>query len=171
MFSALKGFILSNNQSTVIQDYDAFQILLNIISGNNDSTVITHALSCLSTILKIDWKNIVLTVRMNGFSHLAHLIFCVSKSKALSQDSFTIRLITNFNRINNTIQLNDHMRIDILNKTAEIFQIISVVLGVLNIDAEIIFAEFAGSHFLQDDDLVTFFLDTLLSLMEAKISK
>jgi len=169
--SALRGFILDNNHSTVIQDYDAFQILLNLISGTNDVAVILQALSCLGMILRTDWKNVVFSVRMNGIGHLAHLIWRVARSRALPLDSFTIGILSSFSKLNEGLAIDDNLRITILDKASEVFNMISVIYGVMNIDPEIIYAEFACSHFLQNDTLAPYFLETLFALLESKIEK
>lgn len=128
-FMALKGFILNNNRSTVIQDYEAFRILLNLISGSNDPTVITQALICLSTLLRMDWKNVVFNVRMNGLGHLVHLIFRISKSQALppAPDSFTIRLLSSFSKLNEELQVEDGLRMVLLEKISDIMRTTSTL--------------------------------------------
>ena len=170
-FLALKGFILDKKHATVIQDYDAYRILLRLISESNDVIVITQALICLASILRMDWKNVIFTVRMNGFFHLTHLIWRVSKSRALPPDSFSIALLSDFIKLNDGFQVEDNMRVAILGKTSEIFRMMSVVLGVLNIGPEIIYAEFAGSYILQNDALASYFLETFIGLVEDKIQK
>ena len=170
-FKALKGFILDNNLATVIQDYDAFQILLNVISGSNDLDVITQALLCLGSILKTDWKNLVITLRMNGFGHLSHLLWRVSKAKALPPDSFTIGLLSNFTNLDEGLEIDENRRDMLLENISEIFSLMSALFGVMNIDAEIIYADFASALLLQNDNLAIYFLANLLNFIEAKTHK
>ena len=170
-FKALQGFILDNNHASVIQDYEAFSILLNVISISNDPDVITQALLCLGNVLKTDWKNLVITIRMSGFGHLSNLIWRVSKAKALPPDSFTIGLLSNFTNLDEVLEIDENRRDTLLDSISEIFSMMSALFGVMNIDAEIIYADFASALPLQADSLATYFLANLLNFVEAKTQK
>jgi len=165
-FEFLRRFILSNEDDGKIKNYEAFGVLLFILSDTSIPQVLESALELLNTLLKKNWKNTLICLRMQGIHHLASLL--VRLSRPLPPDAFTIELISELNEIKEGLKLSQEYRTLLIEKIMESLSLMSFFLGAYNIDCEIVLSEFAASHFLQNDELAFYFMDYLLRMIEIK---
>lgn len=93
-------------------------------------------------------------------------MFRLSKSKAFLQNNLTLLFISSFDKEKKPLDVEDSQRTKVFQKIIEVIQIMSFIVGNLNVDCEIILAEFTASHLRLDDELAFFFMDSLFTFLD-----
>ena len=73
-FDSIQQMITEKKDSFLISNYDAFKFLINLLSSSTEFLVINNCLERLKNLLLSNWKNTIISCRLNLIDHLVLLL-------------------------------------------------------------------------------------------------
>lgn len=93
----------------------------------------------------------------------------LSNTSSFQAEDLTHEALAGFDGWKETLKCSEEERLQTLAKLLESVQIVSIIMGVLNIDVETIISEFAAAHLLKNNDFALIFLECLIVILDSKM--
>ena len=84
--------MMTNNKDKEIQNFDAFNLLLKLMSTSDDFELVSRALEILIKLFQINWKNLIIARRLKIMNCLINLISRIHKADVFLETAQEIRV-------------------------------------------------------------------------------